>query len=68
MGVPWYGGDHMPFAMQGIPTLAVIVENFNNEGVFYTHTKRDSIELLDEHMIKEVSKSLVNLLLTIDGL
>lgn len=68
MGEPWYAGDHMPFAMQGIPTMAVIVEDFNKEGVFYTHTKRDSRELLDEQIIEEVSASLVNLLLEIDNL
>ncbi|MDH6367002.1 MULTISPECIES: M28 family peptidase [unclassified Breznakia] len=68
IGEPWYAGDHMPFAMQGIPTLAVIVEDFNNEGVFYTHTKQDNKELLDDKIIEEVSASLVNLLLAIDSL
>lgn len=46
-GEPWYQGDHMIFAQQGIPALAVTAEKSMELLATVTHTPRDTPDLLD---------------------
>jgi len=62
-GEPWYQGDHMVFAMNGVPALAITSEGFMEIETKYAHTPKDRPELLDCAQLVEVAIALRALLL-----
>jgi aminopeptidase YwaD len=61
-GAPWFQGDHMVFAMNGIPALALTSENFNEILTEIAHTPRDRPELVDCEKLVEIAVALQELL------
>ncbi|MEN6327934.1 MAG: DUF4910 domain-containing protein [Syntrophomonas sp.] len=44
---PWYQSDHMLFAMNGCPALALTTEDFDQAWATIAHTAQDTIDLVD---------------------
>jgi len=65
-GEPWYQGDHMVFAMQGVPALAITSESFMEIETKFAHTPKDRPELVDCEQLVEVAIALNKLLLEIE--
>ena len=64
-GEPWYQGDHMVFAMQGVPALAVTSEGFMEIETKFAHTPKDHPDLVDCEQLVQVATALYDLMLTI---
>lgn len=62
-GEPWYQGDHMVFAMQGIPALAITSESFMDIETKFAHTPKDHPDLVDCDQLVDVATALHELLL-----
>lgn len=62
-GEPWYQGDHMVFAMNGVPALAITSEGFMEIETQFAHTPKDRPELVDPAQLVEVAKALHELIL-----
>jgi len=65
-GEQWYSGDHGMFAFQEIPCIAITASNMFTDLIKITHTKNDKIELVDINLLKQLSKSIANIIETID--
>ena len=61
-GEPWYQGDHMVFAMNGVPALAITSDGFMEIETQFAHTPKDSPELVDCGQLVEVATALRELL------
>ena len=61
-GPPWFQGDHMVFAMIGIPALALTSENFVEILTEIAHTPKDSPDLVDCEKLVKTAITLQNLL------
>lgn len=61
-GEPWFQGDHMVFAMIGIPSLAMISENFIEILTEIAHTPKDSPDLVDCGKLVKTARALQDLL------
>jgi aminopeptidase YwaD len=66
-GEPWYQGDHMVFAMQGVPALAITSESFMDIETKYAHTPKDHPDLVDCEQLINVATSLYELLLEVEN-
>ena len=66
-GEPWYQGDHMVFAMSGVPALAITSEGFMEIETKFAHTPKDHPDLVDCEQLVEVATALHELLLNIDN-
>jgi len=64
-GEPWYQSDHMVFAMNGVPALAITSENFIEILTELAHTPEDNLEKVDCGKLVKVAKTLRDLLLKI---
>lgn len=64
-GEPWYQGDHMVFAMIGIPALALTSENFMEILTEIAHTPKDSPDLVDPEKLVRTAKVLQHLLVVL---
>jgi len=65
-GEQWYSGDYGMFAFQEIPCIAITADNMFTDLIKVTHTKKDRIELVDIDLLKQLSKSIVNIIEIID--
>lgn len=61
-GPPWFQGDHMIFAMSGVPALALTSENFMQILTEIAHTPKDSPDLVDCEKLVAIAMALRNLL------
>jgi aminopeptidase YwaD len=61
-GEPWYQGDHMVFAMNGIPALAITSEGFMEIETKFAHKPNDLPELVDCEQLVEIAGELWKLL------
>ena len=66
-GEPWYQGDHMVFAMQGVPALAITSEGFMEIETKFAHTPADRPELVDCAQLVEVANALWELLQNLEN-
>ncbi|GBU24407.1 hypothetical protein R83H12_01037 [Fibrobacteria bacterium R8-3-H12] len=66
-GEQWYSGDHGMFAFQEIPCIAITASNMFTDLMKITHTKDDRKELVDIGLLKALSKTIVNVIETMDG-
>jgi aminopeptidase YwaD len=57
-GEPWYNGDHMVFVQKGIPAVAFAAEYMPELMREYTHTSRDTPDIVDCKKIVEVARAL----------
>jgi aminopeptidase YwaD len=64
-GQPWYQGDHMVFAMNGVPALAITSKEFIEIETKLAHTPEDRPELVDCEQLVEIASALQELLLFI---
>jgi aminopeptidase YwaD len=65
-GVDWFAGDHAMFAFQGIPCIAATSGNLFEIAIRYTHTERDTKEIVDLQLIEKLAVDLHLLLMEID--
>jgi aminopeptidase YwaD len=63
-GQPWYQGDHMVFAMNGVPALAITSEGFMEVETKIAHTPADRPELVDCEQLVEIAHVLQELLIS----
>jgi aminopeptidase YwaD len=61
-GEPWFQGDHMVFAMNGVPALALTSENFMQILTEFAHTPKDHPGLVDFGKLEKVANALRDLL------
>ena len=61
-GEPWYQGDHMIFVQKGVPALAFTSENVAELMGGYTHTGRDTPDIVDCRKVAEVAEALGELI------
>jgi len=65
-GQPWYQGDHMVFAMNGVPALATTSEGFMDIETQFAHTPKDRPELVDCEQLVEIATELYGLAFEIE--
>lgn len=65
-GEPWFQSDHMVFAMNGIPALAITSENIVEILTELAHTPQDNIEKVDVGKLVETATVLYKLLTNLD--
>lgn len=58
-GEAWYAGDHIPFVFSGIPCLAVTSSDLFSGALEYTHTPKDTLDIIDFEMIDHTAECLV---------
>lgn len=61
-GSSWYQGDHMIFAQNQVPALAITSEEFNFLSTEFTHTEMDAPELVDPLKLVDTAVALKKLL------
>lgn len=61
-GPEWYSGDHSAFAYRGIPCMAVTSNDLYEGALAYTHTYKDTPEIVDCALIKPTGKYVANLI------
>lgn len=62
-GEQWYQSDHMIFAQNGVPAVAVTSNMVEEMMRDFTHTERDTIELVDPGKLVTLALALQDLLL-----
>ncbi|KUG03248.1 hypothetical protein ASZ90_019347 [hydrocarbon metagenome] len=65
--VPWYQSDHMMFAMNGRPALALTTEDFENTWSNIAHTAKDTIDLADINILSDTAVALRILIDELNG-
>ena len=66
-GEQWYGGDHSVFVFQEIPCIAITASTmFSDLMKKITHTKNDTIELVDIKLLEKLSKKIVKIIAKLD--
>ena len=65
-GEQWYSGDHAMFIFQEIPCIAVTSGDAFTELIKITHTKKDTIELVDIKLLEGLSKTIIKILEIMD--
>ncbi|MFC2042505.1 M28 family metallopeptidase [Chloroflexota bacterium] len=58
MGERWYQSDHMVFVQKGIPAIALTTEKITELMAGYTHTSRDTPDIVDCGKLVEVARAL----------
>jgi aminopeptidase YwaD len=56
IGDPWPQSDHSIFVQYGVPAVAVTSENLVELATDYTHTTRDTPELVDPAVVAEIAR------------
>lgn len=56
LGDPWPASDHMIFAMQGIPAVAITSLDFATASGVYSHTPLDTPDVLDYALLAETAR------------
>jgi aminopeptidase YwaD len=59
---PWFQGDHMVFAMNGVPALALTTCGFLRMESDYAHTSKDNIEIMDAALLADAALFLEKLI------
>jgi len=59
---PWYQSDHMLFAMNGRPAVALTTEDFDNAWANIAHTAKDTIDLADIDILADTAVALRELI------
>ena len=59
---PWYQSDHMLFAMNDRPAVALTTEDFNNTWANIAHTAKDTIDLIDIDILADTAVALRELI------
>jgi aminopeptidase YwaD len=59
-GEQWYQGDHMIFAQQGIPAVALTSDHTMELMTTYTHSPRDTIDIVNCQKLVDVAVALCN--------
>lgn len=62
-GSPWYAGDHVMFAYQGVPCIAVTSSNLFETVLDLTHTSKDTIDNVDPEILKKTAYFLTELIM-----
>lgn len=57
-GEPWYQSDHMVFAQNGVPAVAITSEHFLDVQARFCHAPRDTPELVDAAKLVETARAL----------
>jgi aminopeptidase YwaD len=65
-GQPWYQGDHMVFAMNGVPAVAVASDAFGEILEKIAHTPRDLPDVVDCRKLAAVALALFDLVQRLD--
>jgi aminopeptidase YwaD len=65
-GEQWYSGDHVMFALQNIPCIAITSSDMFTNAIKYTHTKKDTMEIVDIKLLEELGKTIAIILEIID--
>lgn len=65
-GDPWPQGDHMIFASQGIPAMAITSSNLHYLMSEITHTGRDTVDQVDRYLLDAAVDLLEQLVLKLD--
>lgn len=60
MGSEWYAGDHAPFLFRGIPCVVVTSSDLFECASAYTHTPRDTLEIVDTESVNHATTFLVD--------
>jgi aminopeptidase YwaD len=60
-GEPWYQSDHMVFVQKGRPAIAITSDKISELMANYTHTPKDTPEIVDCRKIVEVAGALNSL-------
>jgi len=55
-GEQWYSSDHGIFALQNIPCIAVTSSDMFTDTMKITHTKSDTLKIVDIELLKTLSK------------
>ena len=61
-GQPWYQSDHMVFAMQQVPAIAITTAAFMQMEREIAHTEKDVPELVDVELLVETADYICNIL------
>jgi len=64
-GEPWPQSDHMVFAMQGIPAVALTSDAMWEMVSQVTHTAKDRLELVDVHKVVRAAAAVCSLMRTL---
>jgi aminopeptidase YwaD len=64
-GDPWHQGDHMVFAQQGVPAVAITSRGFMQIERLYAHTAQDHPDLVEPGKLVNLAQSLFALLKTL---
>lgn len=59
---PWYQSDHMLFAMNDRPAVALTTEDFDNTWANIAHTAKDTIDLVDIDILADTAVALRELI------
>ncbi|MFC1478755.1 M28 family metallopeptidase [Candidatus Margulisiibacteriota bacterium] len=59
---PWYQGDHMVFAMSGVPAIALTSESFEELSANIAHTEKDTIDKVNPETILIIAEALKELI------
>lgn len=67
LGEPWPAGDHMIFAMRGIPAVALTSQDSATVAGTYAHTELDTVDVPDFELLAETARFVSDLVLALDG-
>jgi len=59
---PWYQSDHMLFAMNNRPALALTTEDFDSTWANIAHTAKDTIDIIDIDILADTAVALRELI------
>lgn len=57
-GQEWYAGDHAMFSCQNIPCVVATSDNLFEKGIHYTHTEKDTTDIVDLELLNKLSSDL----------
>jgi aminopeptidase YwaD len=66
MGESWPQSDHMVFAMNGVPAMAITTQGFTEMEKLVAHTAKDSPEVVVTPQLVEAAKFIRDLILKLD--
>jgi aminopeptidase YwaD len=55
-GPEWYAGDHCAFIFGGTPCMAITASDLFGGAVEYTHTSKDTLDIVDSELITPTAK------------
>lgn len=67
IGEPWPASDHMIFAMQGVPAVALTSSDFETASGVYSHTPLDTPDVPDYELLAHAARFVAALSQTVTG-